>query len=211
MRKRSNTKNLQRKAKLYHELKARKAGHRLIAGLDEAGRGPLAGPVVASSVVLRNTRFKNRIDDSKKLTPKSRNLAFKEILKKAWVGVGIVSEKSIDHLNIFRATTKAMEKAIKSLEVKPDYLLIDGRVPVRSSIKKSHIIGGDSKSLTIACASIVAKVTRDNIMKKYDKKFPRYGFSKHKGYGTKEHVRNLNKYGPSPIHRTSFRPVKGLI
>jgi len=171
----------------------------------------LAGPVVASSVILRNTRFKNRIDDSKKLTPKSRNLAFKEILKKAWVGIGIVSEKSIDCLNIYRATTKAMEKAIKSLEVKPDYLLIDGKVPVKSSIKKAHIIGGDSKSLTIACASIVAKVTRDNIMKKYDKKFPKYGFSKHKGYGTKEHVRNLNKYGPSPIHRTSFRPVKGLI
>lgn len=196
---------------LYHEKKARKAGYSFIAGLDEAGRGPLAGPVVAAALILKETCFKNRIDDSKKLTPHKRLLAFKEIRKKAWIGIGIVDEKTIDVINIFKATSCAMEKSLKNLSVKPDYLLIDGRVRVKSSCKKMNIISGDSKSLTIACASIVAKVTRDKIMVKYHKKFPEYGFSKHKGYGTKEHMRKIRKYGPSPIHRITFNPIKQFI
>ena len=168
----------------------------------------MAGPVVAAALLLKDTRFKNRIDDSKKLTPKMRLLAYKEILKKASVGIGIVGEKRIDEINIYNATGAAMEEAVKKLRVKPDFLLIDGRVRFRAACRKAYIIGGDSKSLSIACASIIAKVTRDKMMIKYHKKFPQYGFARHKGYGTKEHFRCLRKHGPSPIHRTTFNPVK---
>jgi ribonuclease HII len=196
---------------LYHERKANSRGFRRIAGLDEAGRGPVAGPVVAASLILKKTRFRARIDDSKKLTPKARELAYGEIREKAWIGIGIVSEKVIDRINIYRATALAMEEAIKNLGVKPDYLLIDGRVKLNCSYEKSHIIRGDSKSLSIAAASIIAKVTRDKIMCRFHKKYPRYGFSCHKGYATREHIRRLMKYGPSPIHRASFNPVKTLI
>jgi len=166
---------------------------------------------VAASLILKSTRFKHRIDDSKKLTPKARFLAYKEILKKAWVGVGIVSEKTIDRINIRNATRLAMEKATKSLKLKPDFLLIDGKIPLTIESKKSYIVGGDSKSLSIAAASIVAKVTRDAIMCGYHEIYPRYGFLRHKGYGTKEHILCLMKYGPSPIHRVTFNPVKTLI
>jgi len=192
---------------LYYESKARRAGFRCIAGVDEAGRGPLAGPVVAAALILKKTAFKNRIDDSKKLTPKSRLLAFNEILKKAWIGIGIVSEKIVDELNIHNATIMAMEKSISNLKIVPDCLLIDGNMKLARSCKKTCIVNGDSRSLSIACASIVAKVTRDNIMVSYHNKYPRYGFSKHKGYGTKEHLFSLKEHGPSPIHRKTFRPV----
>lgn len=193
---------------LKHERKARKAGFRRIAGIDEAGRGPLAGPVVASALILKETHFKHRIDDSKKLTPRARNLAYEEILKKAWFGIGIISEKIIDEINIYRATARAMEVAVKNLRVRPDYLLVDGRIRIKAPCKKESIVGGDSKSLSIACASIVAKVTRDRIMCDYHKKYPVYGFLRHKGYGTKEHRRLLQKHGPSPIHRFTFNPLK---
>lgn len=166
---------------------------------------------MAASLILRSTRFKHRIDDSKKLTPKARFLAYKEILKKAWVGVGIVSEKTIDRINIRNATKLAMEKAAKSLKVRPDFLLIDGDIRLKIESSQSCIVGGDSKSLSIAAASIVAKVTRDAIMRGYHKIYPRYGFLCHKGYGTKEHIRCLMKHGPSPIHRVTFNPVKNLI
>ena len=203
MRKRSTGKYL-----LRHEKKARKAGFKRIAGVDEAGRGPLAGPVVAAALLLEKTSFKNRIDDSKKLTPKARLLAYEEILKKAHIGLGIVSEKVIDEINIYNATIMAMDQAVKRLCPKPDFLLIDGRVKVSAKCKKSFIIGGDSKSLSIACASIIAKVTRDKIMCEYHNKYPQYGFLRHKGYPTKEHKRCLRKHGPSPIHRLTFKPVK---
>lgn len=194
---------------LYHERRALKAGYRHIAGVDEAGRGPLAGPVVAASCILKTfTKFKHRIDDSKKLTARARQKAYKEILKKAHVGVGIVDEKVIDRINIYNATVIAMEKAVRSIGKKPDYLLIDGRVKVRVPHRRVYISGGDSKSLSIAAASIVAKVTRDRIMEEYHAKYPQYEFARHKGYGTKLHKERLLKHGPSPIHRFSFRPLK---
>lgn len=196
---------------LYHERKARREGSKLIAGIDEAGRGPLAGPVVAASIVLRDTNFSCRIDDAKKLTPRARLIAYNEIVKKAWFGVGIISEKIIDNVNIYNATARAMEEAVKSLSVKPDCLLIDGNIKLTTPHKKHCIINGDSLSLSIACASIIAKVTRDEIMCKYHKKYPQYGFSRHKGYGTKEHIRRLKTHGPSAIHRFSFNPVKQLV
>lgn len=189
-------------------MRARRAGFKCIAGIDEAGRGPLAGPVVAAALLLKDTRFTRRIDDSKKLTPKSRLLAYEEILGKARFGIGIVGEKVIDKINIYNATRKAMESAVRNLSVKPDFLLVDGRIRLTTHCKRSHITRGDSKSLSIACASIVAKVTRDRMMLKYHKKYPQYGFARHKGYGTREHFRLLRKHGPSPIHRFTFNPVK---
>jgi len=192
---------------LYFEKKAAQRGFRSICGLDEAGRGPLAGPVVASAVILKERHFKERIDDSKRLTVRQRSRAFEEILQKAWVGVGQVDIDLIDQLNIFQASRLAMERALASLHRKPDFLLIDGRVPVQADQKRWALIHGDGRSLSIACASIVAKVTRDRLMMAYDREYPQYGFIRHKGYATVEHLAALRKYGPSPIHRKSFRPV----
>jgi len=179
--------------------------------VDEAGRGPLAGPVVACALLLKSTRFNCRIDDSKKLTHRGRLLAYKEILEKAFFGIGIINEKIIDRINIQNATKKAMRLAIKRLSIKPDLLLVDGNIQLNVPCEKKYIIGGDSKSLSIACASIIAKVTRDEIMLRYHQKYPLYGFVRHKGYGTKEHMGLIFKHGPSPIHRRSFNPVKRMV
>ena len=195
---------------LYHEKRARRAGYKRIAGIDEAGRGPLAGPVVAASCILRTTKFSERIDDSKKLTPLARLKAYKEILRKAHVGIGIVDEKIIDKINIYNATIMAMEKAVRSINKNPDYLLIDGRLKLNLPQKRAYISGGDSKSLSIAAASIVAKVSRDMIMEYYHFIYPHYEFTRHKGYGTKLHKERLATHGPSPIHRFTFRPLKSL-
>lgn len=195
---------------LYHERRARRRGYLLVAGVDEAGRGPLAGPVVAASCILKDYKFRNRIDDSKLLTPSSRLRAYEEIIEKTIYSVGITDEKIIDKINIYKATCLAMEKAVKTLEVEPDYLLIDGRVKLSIPHRRVYIIGGDSKSLSIACASIIAKVTRDRIMEDYDRLYPEYGFGQHKGYGTKQHFRAIRKHGPSPIHRFTFSPLKHL-
>ena len=192
-----------------HETLLRKKGFSSICGVDEAGRGPLAGPVVAAAVILRKRDFRSRIDDSKKLTATMRKRALAEIIKNAIVGIGIVSEKVIDRINILRATALAMEQAIKGLGVPPDYILIDGRVPVKSSYRKENIIKGDSKCISIACASIVAKVTRDNIMIRLHKKYPEYGFERHKGYGTRHHIIAIRKYGHSPVHRKTFKIGEG--
>ena len=183
-------------------------GYRLIAGVDEAGRGPLAGPVVAGAVILRNTSFTHAIDDSKKLSAGKREKAFEEILKKADVGIGIVNEKTIDRINIHRATKKAMELAMSKLSQKPHYVIVDGIMKIRTRCPIRTIIGGDSKCLSIAAASIVAKVTRDRIMGWYDELYPQYGFARHKGYPTKAHKSALKLHGPSPIHRRSYRPVR---
>ncbi|MFH0762663.1 MAG: ribonuclease HII [Candidatus Omnitrophota bacterium] len=196
----------------YYEKKLQKQGYNFIIGVDEAGRGPLAGPVVAAAVILKgNRRFKNRIDDSKKLTPLAREEAFLELSRKAVFGIGIMSEKVIDRVNILQATRLAMEQAVISLLKKMNfpksanpYIITDGRIPLNIALPCKGIIGGDRKSKTIAAASIFAKVTRDRIMKMYDLVFPQYGFEKHKGYPTREHIRKLKKLGPSLIHRQSF-------
>jgi len=198
---------LQRKRNklLHQEDNARSSGYRSVAGVDEAGRGPLAGPVVASSVILKRHDFSVRIDDSKKLNPHARKRAYEEILDKAIIGIGIVSETIIDNINIYHATMLAMERSILDLRCTPDLLLIDGNMRLRLTVQQRTIVKGDQKSLSIACASIVAKVTRDRLLEFYDSIFPGYGFYRHKGYGTKEHINAILKKGFSPIHRRSFR------
>lgn len=196
---------------LYYERKLKKRGYDLIIGVDEAGRGPLAGPVVAAAVTLRSRSFKNRIDDSKKLTALQREKAFFEIIQKSVFGVGIINEKIIDNLNILVATRRAMEAAVltlvdklKGIPNKRIHIIIDGNMGLDISLPFTTIIKGDAKSKTIACASIVAKVIRDRIMSLYDKLYPQYGFLQHKGYPTKQHRLLIKKFGPSTIHRKTF-------
>ena len=197
------------------ERSLQKNGFRLIAGVDEAGRGPLAGPVVACAVIFPffSPLFDSaEIRDSKALTPRMREKKYWEILKYARVGVGVVSEKEIDRINILQASLLAMKKAILALSSTPDVILIDGPHDVEGlPVEQAAIIDGDKKSISVASASIIAKVTRDKMMEDYDLEFPQYGFWKHKGYPTAEHLSSLEKYGPSPIHRTSFRPVAKLM
>ncbi len=193
---------------LLHEKDLNSSGYSSIAGVDEAGRGPLAGPVVAAAVILKTFSFKERIDDSKKLSAKKREKAYGEIIKKSVVGVGIVDEKTIDKINIYQATKRAMKMAIASLDVHPEYVIVDGKMKISTKCPLKCIVGGDSKSLSIAAASIIAKVTRDRIMLEYDSIYPQYGFARHKGYGTKYHIAAIKNHGPSPIHRRSFRPIK---
>jgi len=206
LKKRSNTKAL-----LVHERGLNSSGYRSIAGVDEAGRGPLAGPVVAAAVILKTFDFKERIDDSKKLSALKREKAYGEIMKKAIVGVGIVGEKTIDRINIYQATKKAMQAALSNLKSSPGYVIVDGNMRLTTRCPLRCIPGGDAKSISIAAASIIAKVTRDRIMLKYDSVYPQYGFARHKGYGTKRHIAALKEHGPSPIHRNSFNPVKAFV
>lgn len=197
-----------RRLMLYHERKLNRQGKKRIAGVDEAGRGPLAGPVVAAAVILKDFKFKNRIADSKALTRLSRERAYEEILRKADVGIGIVGEKDIDDVNILRASLRAMELAVYDLGSVPDHLLIDGNIHPELPHPKTTIVDGESRSISIACASIVAKVTRDFIMSYYDILYPGYGFARHKGYGTRSHFLAIRRLGPSPIHRLSFTLIK---
>lgn len=200
---------------LYYEHKLKKKGYNLIIGVDEVGRGPLAGPVVAAAVILKTTRFKNRIDDSKKLTSQAREKAFQEIINKSIFGIGIVNEKIIERINILRATCIAMEDAIRALIAKLEsckqkqriHILVDGNVKLDINLPITNIIRGDSKSKSIATASILAKVTRDRIMSLYDRIYPQYGFRSHKGYATKAHRLALKKFGLSLIHRRNFSCV----
>lgn len=178
-------------------------GYKLIAGIDEAGRGPLAGPVVAAAVVLGDWPILG-LDDSKKLSSKERDILYDEIQKRAlYIGVEIIDNVTIDKMNILSATKIGMVGAVKKLKVKPEMLLIDA-LKIDVNIDQIEIIKGDSKSNSIAAASIIAKVTRDRIMEKYDKTFPGYEFAKHKGYGTKLHYEKIRLLGPSPIHRKTF-------
>ncbi len=185
-------------------------GYEVVAGVDESGVGPLAGPVVSAAVNLSAFKFKNRIDESKRLTPKARIRAYDEILKKCTYSVAVISRNVIDAINIYNATKIAMEKAVARLDVRPDYVLIDGRMKLSLPCEGRSIIKGDRKCLSIACASIIAKVRRDRIMRRLHKLYPEYGFISHKGYGTYEHFKTLNRYVPSPVHRLSFEPVKTL-
>lgn len=185
-----------------------RSGYRLIAGVDEAGRGPLAGPVVASAVILPTDRIIEGIADSKRLSAKRRKELFSQIMANSIVGIGAVSEAAIDDTNILRAALKAMEKAILNLPVSPDRILIDGQVGPNVPYPTTQIVKGDERCLSIAAASIVAKVIRDRMMAIYHKFYPRYGFSQHKGYPTSTHLTKIDRYGPSPIHRYTFRPVR---
>jgi len=186
-------------------------GFRVIAGLDEAGRGPLAGPVVAAAVVLAPTKKMAGIDDSKKLSPEQREKFFSLILQQAAaVGIGVVDAREIDRLNILRASLKAMEQAVQNLPLSPDFLLIDGIHSLTLPLAQRAIPKGDQRCQSIAAASIVAKVTRDRLMLAYHDEYPQYNFARHKGYGTREHLQAIRQYGCCPLHRQSFKPIYQL-
>jgi ribonuclease HII len=204
---------------IQEEKKLWKKGYRYVVGIDEAGRGPLAGPVVSSAVLILEKDFKEikkieSVKDSKKLNEKKREEVYLNLInnhKLKW-GIGIVSEKVIDKINILEATKLSMIKAIKDLEkknnLKVDFLILDGKMKIDFNVNQESIIKGDDKVFSISAASIIAKVTRDRLMIKYDKKYPQYNFKKHKGYGTKEHLDNIKKNGICKIHRKSFAPIK---
>ncbi len=183
-------------------------GIRLIAGVDEAGRGPLAGPVVAAAVILPIPEFREQLRDSKKLLPEERESLYEKILPAALsIGTGIVEAEEIDRINIARATEKAMAMAVSLLSRKPDMLLVDGILPVPHPSPQRTIVKGDNLSVSIAAASIVAKVTRDRIMMAYHEEYPQYNFAKHKGYGTWEHREAIKRHGCCEYHRKTFRGV----
>ncbi|KUG04636.1 ribonuclease hii [hydrocarbon metagenome] len=194
------------------EEQAYQTGYQFIAGLDEVGRGPIAGPVVAGAVILPRGFTLVGVDDSKKLTGKKREILAREIKRRAltW-SVGYVYPPCLDQINILNATRRAMTLAVSHLHIKPDYLLIDALKLDDISIEQGSIIKGDSRSISIACASIIAKVERDEAMREMDSIFPGYNFSQHKGYATREHLEKLFARGPCAIHRQSFEPVKSIL
>ncbi len=204
--------NLDKEQSLFQE------GYNLIGGVDEAGRGPLAGPVVAACVVVDKDFVISGpelelVRDSKKLSAKQREKIFTVIKSKAVaVAIGVCDHKTIDEVNILQATFLAMKKAIDQMAVTPDYILVDGglRIP-RLSLPQEAIKEGDGKIFCIAAASIIAKVSRDYLMAELDQKYPEYKFSQHKGYGTKLHLAKISEHGPCPIHRRSFAPIKDMI
>ncbi|MBC6314706.1 ribonuclease HII [Listeria grandensis] len=194
----------------YYETEARARGFERIAGIDEVGRGPLAGPVVAAAVILPEDFDVVGVNDSKQLNEAKRDQLFDAIMENAIaVGIGIKSHEVIDKVNIYEATKLAMAEAIDALPVTPDFCLIDA-MPLKYCEHELSLIKGDSKSVSIAAASIIAKVTRDRMMASFDIEFPGYGFSKNMGYGTKIHLDGLQKQGICPIHRLSFAPVKNI-
>lgn len=201
---------------LDYERRILKQGFKWVGGVDEAGRGPLAGPVVAAAVILEKKRFRNKIDDSKVLSALQRENAYCEIMEKASVGIGIISHDIIDASNIVRATILAMEDAVYSCvsrikNKKGIYFIVDGlNINLNIPYPFKCIVRGDKKSLSISAASIIAKVTRDRIMRGYDKIYPNYGFGQHKGYPTKEHILKLAKFGASDIHRKTFYPISEI-
>jgi ribonuclease HII len=191
---------------LKYERKYWKLGLNYIAGIDEAGRGPIAGPVVAASVIFPSDVKIDGINDSKLLSERERERLFDIIHKSAIsIGIGIIDHEVIDRINILNATFRSMNIAISNLKFPPDYLLVDGPHFPGANIPHAAIIGGDSKCFSIAAASIIAKVTRDRLMKEYDRIYPQYGFGQHKGYCTKAHLEAIKKYGICEIHRKSFR------
>jgi ribonuclease HII len=189
-----------------------KQGFTQIAGIDEAGRGPLAGPVVSAAVILPDDFDAEGVDDSKKLTPAKRDKLYRKIVDGArTVGVGIVDWAQIDRINILQAALLSMAKAAGKLNPTPDFLLIDGSFTIPSDTHQKAIPKGDSLSISIAAASIIAKVTRDRIMAQYHVKYPEYGFDRHKGYPTRAHKEAIAAYGISPIHRLTFKGVKEYV
>ena len=188
----------------------RASGHAIICGIDEAGRGPWAGPVCAAAVILDQHNIPAGLNDSKKLSEAKRDHLFPLIMVSADVGVGLASAQEIDEINILQATYLAMSRAIDALKSKPTLALIDGNRAPKLFCATQTIIGGDAKSLSIAAASIIAKVTRDRLMIQMDKAFPAYGFARHKGYGTAFHAAALGQHGPCTEHRNSFAPIRKL-
>ena len=190
------------------EREAREAGYRTIAGIDEAGRGPLAGPVVAAAVCLPITYDIPGLQDSKRLTERQREAVYPLILREALAyGVGVVSHRLIDRHHILWATKEAMLQAVRQLSRSPDLLLIDGPIALPAAIDQRPIVRGDASCASIAAASVIAKVTRDRMMVAYGKRYPAYGFARHKGYPTRDHYARLRAHGPCAIHRLSFRGV----
>lgn len=196
-----------------YETELKSQGVNVIVGLDEAGRGPLAGPVVAAACMLPSELYSFGFDDSKKLSEQQREYFFAKLTTDIHVdyGIGIAENVEIDRHNILRATFLAMQRAINGLKAKPEVILIDGHLAPSFGIPTIPIVKGDSKSVSIAAASILAKVTRDRIMNQWDEKFPQYGFKEHKGYGTAKHLKALHSYGPCSIHRTTFEPIKNFL
>ena len=196
---------------LAYEKELYNEGIEYIAGTDEAGRGPLAGPVVAAAVILPKNMIITGVNDSKKLTEKRRNELFDIINEKALaVGVCFIDNKKIDEINILEASRLAMAEAIKKLKIKPEYVLSDA-MPMNIDVPVKPIIKGDALSESIAAASIIAKVSRDRYMDEMDKLYPEYGFKKHKGYPTKDHIEAIKKYGITDIHRKTFKPIKTML
>lgn len=180
-------------------------GYKVICGIDEAGRGPLAGPVYAAAVILPPDCEIDGLNDSKKLSEKKREQLFDVVCDKALAySIGVATEKEIDEINILQATFLAMRRAVESLEIKPDLALVDGNQKPKTGVDEVTVVKGDAKSMSIAAASILAKVNRDRFMVEMDKKYPEYEFSKHKGYGTKLHYEKIREFGVSDIHRRTF-------
>lgn len=195
----------------YFERKLREQGITLVAGVDEVGRGPLVGPVVAACVILPEDFSLDGLTDSKKLSEKKRDYYYDEIMRQAVaVGVGVVSEKKIDEVNIYEATKLAMKEAISKCNIQPEHILIDA-MPLSIDIPTTSIIKGDFKSITISAASVIAKVTRDRMLDELDKKYPMYDFKDNKGYPTKKHLEAIDKYGIIPEHRRSYGPVRDYV
>ena len=195
---------------LRYEKEIYQAGYQAIAGIDEVGRGPLAGPVVAAAVILPPGCKIKGLNDSKKIPKKKHQEIYQAVLDKALaVGIGLIDNEIIDQVNIYEATKLAMKEALSKLSLKPDYLLIDA-MKLDIDIPQESIIKGDANSLSIAAASIVAKVTRDKLMADYDKEYPGYDFAQNAGYGTKSHLQGLERHGVTPIHRKTFEPVKSM-
>ena len=194
-----------------YENKLYESGLKYIAGIDEAGRGPLAGPVVVGVAIMKSDSFIEGINDSKKISESKREKLYEQITEEAlaW-SVGVVTEKEIDDLNILNATKKALERALESLEIRPDRILVDALEHIDTKgVPYTSVIKGDAKIYSISAASIIAKVTRDRMMREYDEVYPEYGFAKHKGYGTAAHIAAIKTYGPCPLHRRTF--IKNFI
>lgn len=193
--------------RLKYEKQAYELGKKYIVGLDEAGRGPMAGPLVVGAVIFPRDYYDERINDSKKLTEKKREELYQIIIQNALAyQIEIIDVEDVDRLNVYQASKKGMLDAIEHISIRPDYALTDA-MPLGDAIEHQAIIKGDSLSISIGAASILAKVTRDHTMQEYAKIYPEYGFDKHKGYPTKQHKEALKKYGVTPIHRRSFQPV----
>lgn len=189
----------------FYERRAEAMGYHAVCGIDEAGRGPLAGPVCAAAVILPQNCAIEGLNDSKKLTEKKREALYDVILEKALsYGIGWASETEIDEINILQATFLAMERAVQAMELPADWAMVDGSQMPPLSIPGETVVKGDGKSASIAAASVLAKVSRDRVLRELDRQYPNYGFAKHKGYGTKAHYEAIHQYGVLPIHRKSF-------